>query len=67
MKRSVTHSFLQSFVSEQIEQEIFLKLCKKFDLIGRDKLAQYQNYKSLTCIRSKVMTMGNDGQTSTAS
>jgi len=35
-----------------------LKLfCKKFDLIGGDKLGQHQNYNSLTCIKSSVMTM----------
>ena len=38
-----TYSFLQWFISEQIEEEtLFHRILQKFDLLGRDKLAVYQ-------------------------
>src|SRR6187431_1426237 len=62
-----TYSFLQWFVSEQIEEEtLFHTILQKFDIVGRDKMALYQIDQSLTSIRSKVMTMGNDQQQPTA-
>ena len=66
-KDRATYSFLQWFVSEQIEEEtLFETILQKFDIVGRDKLALYQIDQSLTSIRSKVMTMGNDQQQPTA-
>ncbi len=66
-KDRATYSFLQWFVSEQIEEEIlFETILQKFDIVGRDKLALYQIDQSLTSIRSKVMTMGNEQQQPTA-
>jgi ferritin len=38
-----TYSFLQWFVTEQIEEEtLFQTILHKFDLLGNDKLAIYQ-------------------------
>jgi ferritin len=52
-----TYSFLQWFVSEQIEEEtLFQTILQKFDILGRDKLAVYQIDQSLGSIRSQVMT-----------
>lgn len=66
-KDRATYSFLQWFVSEQIEEEtLFETILQKFDIVGRDKMALYQIDQSLTSIRSKVMTMGNDQQQPTA-
>ena len=66
-KDRATYSFLQWFVNEQIEEEtLFETILQKFDIVGRDKLALYQIDQSLTSIRSKVMTMGNDKQQPTA-
>ena len=50
-----TYSFLQWFISEQIEEEtLFQTILQKFDLLGRDKLAVYQIDQSLASVRSKV-------------
>jgi ferritin len=52
-----TYSFLQWFVSEQIEEEtLFHTILQKFDLLGKDKLAVYQIDQSLPSIRSQVMS-----------
>ena len=52
-----TYSFLQWFVSEQIEEEtLFHTILQKFDLLGRDKLAVYQIDQSLASVRSQVMS-----------
>jgi ferritin len=51
-----TYSFLQWFISEQIEEEtLFQTILQKFDLLGRDKLAVYKIDQSLATIRSQVM------------
>ena len=51
-----TYSFLQWFISEQIEEEtLFHTILQKFDLLGRDKLAVYQIDQSLALVRSQVM------------
>ncbi|HZE78502.1 MAG TPA: ferritin [Nitrososphaeraceae archaeon] len=51
-----TYSFLQWFVSEQIEEEtLFHTILQKFDLLGKDKLAVYQIDQSLASVRSQVM------------
>ncbi len=66
-KDRATYSFLQWFVSEQIEEEtLFETILQKFDIVGRDKLALYQIDQSLTSIRSKIMTTGNNQQQPTA-
>jgi ferritin len=50
-----TYSFLQWFITEQIEEEtLFQTILQKFDLLGRDKLAVYKIDQSLTSIRSQV-------------
>ena len=52
-----TYSFLQWFVSEQIEEEtLFHTILQKFDLLGKDKLAVYQIDQSLASVRSQVMS-----------
>jgi ferritin len=52
-----TYSFLQWFISEQIEEEtLFHTILQKFDLLGRDKLAVYQIDQSLASVRSQVMS-----------
>jgi ferritin len=51
-----TYSFLQWFITEQIEEEtLFHTILQKFDLLGRDKLAVYQIDQSLASLRSQVM------------
>ena len=51
-----TYSFLQWFITEQIEEEtLFHTILQKFDLLGRDKLAVYQIDQSLASVRSQVM------------
>jgi ferritin len=51
-----TYSFLQWFVTEQIEEEtLFHTILQKFDLLGKDKLAIYQIDQSLASVRSQVM------------
>jgi ferritin len=51
-----TYSFLQWFVTEQIEEEtLFHTILQKFDLLGKDKLAIYQIDQSLASVRSRVM------------
>ena len=51
-----TYSFLQWFITEQIEEEtLFQTILQKFDLLGRDKLAVYQIDQSLGSVRSQVM------------
>jgi ferritin len=52
-----TYSFLQWFVSEQIEEEtLFHTILQKFDLLGKDKLAVYQIDQSLASVRSQVIS-----------
>jgi len=52
-----TYSFLQWFISEQIEEEtLFQTILQKFDLLGRDKLAIYQIDQSLASVRSQVIS-----------
>jgi len=52
-----TYSFLQWFVTEQIEEEtLFQTILQKFDLLGNDKLAIYQIDQSLASIRSQIMS-----------
>jgi ferritin len=52
-----TYSFLQWFISEQIEEEtLFHTILQKFDLLERDKLAVYQIDQSLASVRSQVMS-----------
>ena len=52
-----TYSFLQWFVTEQIEEEtLFQTILQKFDLLGGDKLAIYQIDQSLASIRSQIMS-----------
>ena len=52
-----TYSFLQWFISEQIEEEtLFQTILQKFDLLGKDKLAVYQIDQSLASVRSQVMS-----------
>ena len=56
-KDRATYSFLQWFVSEQIEEEtLFQTILQKFEILGRDKLAVYQIDQSLASIRSQIMT-----------
>jgi ferritin len=51
-----TYSFLQWFITEQIEEEtLFHTILQKFHLLGRDKLAVYQIGQSLSSVRSQVM------------
>ena len=58
-----TYSFLQWFVSEQIEEEtLFETILQKFEIIGRDKLAIYQIDQSLASIRSEIMARGDSQQ-----
>ena len=62
-KDRATYSFLQWFVSEQIEEEtLFETILQKFELIGRDKLAMYQIDQSLTSIRTKTMAKWDSQQ-----
>jgi len=62
-KDRATYSFLQWFVSEQIEEEtLFETILQKFELIGRDKLAMYQIDQSLTSIRTETMAKGDSQQ-----
>lgn len=62
-KDRATYSFLQWFVSEQIEEEtLFETILQKFELIGRDKLAIYQIDQSLTSIRTETKVKGNSQQ-----
>jgi ferritin len=64
-KDRATYSFLQWFVSEQIEEEtLFETILQKFEIVGRDKLALYQIDKSLASIRSEIMTKGDQQQPS---
>jgi ferritin len=66
-KDRATYSFLQWFVSEQIEEEtLFETILQKFDIIGRDKLAIYQIDQSLASIRSEITANGDSQQQSTA-
>ena len=52
-----TYSFLQWFISEQIEEEtLFQTILQKFDLLGRDKIAVYQIDQSLDSVRSQVIS-----------
>ena len=52
-----TYSFLQWFISEQIEEEtLFQTILQKFDLLGREKLAVYQIDQSLASVRSQVIS-----------
>ena len=56
-KDRASYSFLQWFVSEQVEEEtLFEVILQKFEIIGRDKLAVYQIDQSLASIRSQIMT-----------
>ena len=58
-----TYSFLQWFVSEQIEEEtLFETILQKFEIVGRDKLAVYQIDQSLDSVRSKIKTKGAEQQ-----
>jgi ferritin len=53
-KDRATYSFLQWFVSEQIEEEtLFETILQKFEIIGTDKRAIYQIDQSLASIRSE--------------
>jgi ferritin len=62
-KDRATYSFLQWFVSEQIEEEtLFETILQKFEIIGRDKLAVYQIDQSLASIRSEIMAKGDSQQ-----
>jgi ferritin len=62
-KDRATYSFLQWFISEQIEEEtLFETILQKFEIIGRDKLAIYQIDQSLASIRSEIMTRGDSQQ-----
>ena len=62
-KDRATYSFLQWFVSEQIEEEtLFETILQKFELVGRDKLAMYQIDQSLTSIRTETMAKGDSQQ-----
>jgi ferritin len=62
-KDRATYSFLQWFVSEQMEEEtLFETILQKFEIIGRDKLAIYQIDRSLASIRSEIMTRGDSQQ-----
>jgi ferritin len=63
VKDRATYSFLQWFVSEQIEEEtLFETILQKFEIIGRDKLAIYQIDQSLASIRSEIMAKGDSQQ-----
>ena len=60
-KDRATYSFLQWFVSEQVEEEtLFQTILQKFEVIGRDKLAVYQIDQSVASIRSQMMTKQAD-------
>ena len=62
-KDRATYSFLQWFVSEQIEEEtLFETILQKFEIIGRDKLAIYQIDQSLASIKSEIMAKGDSQQ-----
>ena len=62
-KDRATYSFLQWFITEQIEEEtLFQTILQKFDVLGRDKLAVYQIDQSLTSIRSQIMARTADQQ-----
>ncbi|HVE36718.1 MAG TPA: ferritin [Nitrososphaeraceae archaeon] len=62
-KDRATYSFLQWYVSEQLEEEtLFGTILQKFEIIGRDKLATYQIDQSLASIRSEIMAKGDSQQ-----
>lgn len=62
-KDRATYSFLQWYVSEQLEEEtLFGTILQKFEIIGRDKLAIYQIDQSLASIRSEIMAKGDSQQ-----
>ena len=62
-KDRATYTFLQWFVSEQIEEEtLFETILQKFEIVGRDKLAVYQIDQSLASIRSEIMSKDNQQQ-----
>jgi len=62
-KDRATYSFLQWFVSEQIEEEtLFETILQRFEIIGRDKLAIYQIDQSLASIRSEIMAKEDSQQ-----
>lgn len=62
-KDRATYSFLQWYVSEQLEEEtLFGTIIQKFEIIGRDKLAIYQIDQSLASIRSEIMAKGDSQQ-----
>ena len=62
-KDRATYSFLQWFVSEQIEEEtLFETILQKFEVVGRDKIAIYQIDRSLASIRSEIMAKGDSQQ-----
>ena len=64
-KDRATYSFLQWFVSEQIEEEtLFETILQKFEIVGRDKLAIYQIDQSVASIRSEIMTRDKQQQPS---
>jgi ferritin len=64
-KDRATYSFLQWFVSEQIEEEtLFETILQKFEIVGRDKLAVYQIDQSLASIRSEIISKDNQQQSS---
>jgi ferritin len=54
-KDRATYSFLQWFVSEQVEEEtLFETILRKFELVGRDNTAIYKIDQSMSSIRSNV-------------
>jgi ferritin len=62
-KDRATYSFLQWFVSEQIEEEtLFETILQKFEIIGRDKLAIFQIDQSLGSMRTETMAKGDSRQ-----
>jgi ferritin len=62
-KDRATYSFLQWFVSEQIEEEtLFETILQKFEIIGRDKLAIFQIDQSLSSMRTETMAKGDSRQ-----
>ena len=62
-KDRATYSFLQWFVSEQIEEEtLFGTILQKFEIIGREKVAIYQIDQSLASIRSEITAKGDSQQ-----
>ena len=62
-KDRAAYSFLQWFVSEQIEEEtLFQTILQKFEILGRDKLAVYQIDQSLASIRAQIITKTTNQQ-----